>query len=168
MIRPQIRAWLARWSELLLVLGVIALGLWLIWIGGYFFLSLGALILLVGLALAIGVWRRLPFYRDISAPGMVELVEGAVRYYGTHVPGGEIALRDLVEIRLMRVQGRDYWQLRSRSGEALLIPVDAAGAEGLAHAFTALPGIDMGAVSAALGRIAVQPHTMQTVWLRID
>ncbi|WP_411957430.1 hypothetical protein [Paracoccus homiensis] len=166
MIRPELRATLGRWSEALVALAVAAAGLWLLFLGGYFFLTLGALILLVGVALAIGAWRRLPFRRAISAPGMVEIIEGAVRYYGAEVLGGEIALRDLVEIRLLRLRGRGHWRLRSRSGEALLIPVDAAGADALAHAFTALPGLDMGAVSAALAHVATQDDAMRTVWLR--
>ena len=39
---------------------------------------------------------------------------------------GEIALRDLVEIRLLRLKGRGHWRLRSASGEALLVNADMA------------------------------------------
>lgn len=168
MIRPELRAWLSRWSEALVALGVAAFGLLVLSRGGYFFLALGGLILLVGVALALGAWRRLPFRRAVDAPGLVEIVEGAVRFYGATELGGEIALRDLVEIRLLRMQGRSHWRLRSLSGEALLVPVDAAGAEGLAHAFTALPGLQMGAVSAALAHFPEQAEAMHVVWRRND
>lgn len=168
MIRPELRAWAACWSESLVATAILLAGLWLAFRGGWFFAALGGLVLLVGLSLLIGAWRRLPFRRQIDAPGMVEVDEGAVRYYGAAVPGGEIALRDLVEIRLLRLKGRGHWRLRNTGGEALLVPVDAAGAAVLADAFTALPGLDMGAVSAALAHVADQPDAVRTVWRRPD
>ena len=95
---------------------------------------------------------------------MVELDEGAIRYLSPNrLLGGEISLRELAEIRLMRLNGRRHWRLKSTDGQALLIPVDSAGAEYLASAFAALPGIDMGQVSAAL---APDAPTIQTVWTR--
>ena len=166
MIRPELRAWAARRSEAILAVIILAAGLWLALRGGWFFAALGALVVLVGLSLLIGAVRRLPFRRQIAAPGLVEVDEGAVRYYGAAVLGGEIALRDLVEIRLLRLKGRGHWRLRSASGEALLVPVDAAGSDALAHAFTALPGLNMGAVSAALAHVADQSDAVRTVWRR--
>ena len=168
MIRPEITAFLTRWSEALIAAAIALSGLWLALRGGWFFAALGLAVLLVGASLAIGAWRRLPFRRPIGAPGVVELVEGAIRYYGATDPGGEIALRDLVEIRLLRLHGHPHWRLRSAGGEALLIPADAAGSDVLAHAFTALPGLDMGAVSQALAHVADQPDAMRTVWRRPD
>lgn len=166
MIRPELRAALARWSEPLLAGAVTLAGLWLALRGGWFFAAIGLLVMLVGGALLIGAWRRLPFRRRVGAPGLVELDEGAIRFYGADALGGEIALRDLVEIRLLRLKGRAFWRLRSAGGEALLIPVDAAGSESLADAFTTLPGMDLGAVSAALAHVADQADAVRTVWLR--
>ncbi|MBU3031790.1 hypothetical protein KNW02_16920 [Paracoccus sp. XHP0099] len=166
MIRPELRARLSRWSEALVAAAVMLAGLWLALRGGWFFGAIGGLVLLVGTALLIGAWRRLPFLRGIDAPGMVEFDEGAIRYYGAAALGGEIALRDLTEIRLLRLRGHGHWRLRNQRGEALLIPVDAAGAEALADAFTTLPGLDMGAVSVALAHVAEQPDAMRTVWRR--
>ncbi|WP_168217385.1 hypothetical protein, partial [Paracoccus liaowanqingii] len=120
----------------------------------------------VGASLALGALRRGPFRRPVGAPGVVEIVEGAIRYYGATEMGGEIPLRDLVEIRLLRLEGRAHWRLRSQSAEAMLIPVDAAGSAALADAFTALPGLHMGAVSAALAQVADQGDAMRTVWRR--
>lgn len=166
MIRPELRRWLSLHAEALAALAVVLAGLWLVLRGGWFFAILGAAVLLVGAALLIGAWRRLPFRRRIDAPGMVEIDEGAVRYYGAAVLGGEMALRDLTEIRLLRLRGHGHWRLRNLRGEALLIPVDAAGAEAMADAFTTLPGLDMGAVSAALAHVADQPDAVRTVWRR--
>lgn len=166
MIRPGLRVWAARRSEVLVAAAILLAGLWLALRGGWFFAALGGLVLLVGASLLIGAVRRLPFRRQIEAPGLVEVDEGAIRYYGAAVLGGEIALRDLVEIRLLRLKGRGHWRLRSATGEALLVPVDAAGAEALAHAFTALPGLDMGMVSTALDRLPGQADAVRTVWRR--
>lgn len=165
-IRPELRARVAPWSETLVAAAILLAGLWLSLRGGWFFAALGGLVLVVGLSLLIGAVRRLPFRRGIAAPGLVEVDEGAIRYYGAAVLGGEIALRDLVEIRLLRLKGRGHWRLRNLAGEALLVPVDAAGSDALAHAFTALPGLDMGAVSAALAHVADQSDAVRTVWRR--
>ena len=166
MIRTELHARAARWSESLVAAAILLGGLWLAFRGGWFFATLGGLVLLVGLALLIGAIRRLPFRRKIAAPGVVEVDEGTIRYYGAAVLGGEIALRELAEIRLMRLKGQGYWRLRSTSQEALLVPVDAAGSDALAHAFTALPGLDMGAVSVALAHLAQQSDAVRTVWRR--
>lgn len=166
MIRPPLRAMLSRWSEALVAAAIALAGLWLALRGGWFLAVLGGLVGLIGAALLVGAWRRLPFRRDIAAEGVVEVVEGAIRYFGAASLGGEIALRDLSEIRLLRLRGHGHWRLRSADGQALLIPVDAAGAETLAYAFTALPGIDMGAVSVALAQVAEQAEAVRTVWRR--
>ena len=166
MIRPELRRHLTRWKEPLIAGAVSLVGVWLALRGGWFFGLLGALVMLVGLALLIGAWQRLPFRRQIAAPGVVEIDEGTVRYYGATILGGEIALRDIIEIRLLRQRNRGFWRLRSLAGEALLIPIDAAGAAALAHAFTALPGLDMGTVSSALAHIERQRDAMRTVWTR--
>lgn len=160
------RQWLSRWSEVLTALAVALGGVWLALRGGWFFGALGLLAVLVGASLMIGARRRLPFRRSIAAPGMVEVIEGAIRYYDVETTGGEIALRDLVEIRLLRLRGQGHWRLRSLDGQALLIPVDAAGTEALAHAFTALPGLDMGQVSQALAHVSELTDSVRTVWRR--
>ena len=165
-IRADLRDRASRWSESVVAAAILLAGLWLALRGGWFFALLGGLVVLVGLSLLIGAVRRLPFRRRIEAPGLVEVDEGAIRYYGAAVLGGEIALRDLVEIRLLRLKGRGHWRLRSTTGEALLVPVDAAGSETLADAFTALPGLDMGGISAALAHVADQPDAVRTVWRR--
>ena len=166
MIRPDLRTLLRGRAELLVHVGVTLLGLWLAFLGGWFFALVGGGVILVGVSLTIGALRHMPFRRPIAGPGVVELVEGAVRYYGATEPGGEIALRDLVEIRLLRVRGRAHWRLRSQDGQALLVPIDAAGAAVMADAFDTLPRLDMGALSSALSQVSQQPEAIRTVWRR--
>ena len=152
----------SRWAEVLIALA----GIWLMLRGGWFFSMIGGITAALGLTLAVGARRRMAFRRDVDAPGMVDVVEGAIRYYGATSLGGEIALRDLTEIRLLRLKGKGYWRLRNQQAEALLIPVDAAGAVVLADAFAALPGMDMGGVSDALSHVADQVDAVRVVWRR--
>ena len=166
MIRPELRDWAARHAEALVAAAIALAGLWLALRGGWFLGFLGVVAALVGLALLVGALRRLPFRRNIASPGMVEIDEGAVRYFGAQTLGGEIALHDLVQIRLLQLQDHPHWQLRNRQGEALLVPLDAAGADALAHAFTALEGLDMGALASALEHVSDGAATMRTVWTR--
>lgn len=164
MIRPELRALLARHAELIVSGGVAIAGIWVASRGGWFFAVIGAAMLTVGAILALGAWRRRAFSRPVSAPGVVEVDEGAIRYFGAQHLGGEIGLRDLAEIRLLRLRGQAHWRLRSTGGQAILIPADAAGAEALAHAFAALPGMDLGAVARALQTLPEHPQAVQSVW----
>ena len=152
LIRPELAQWLAPRREAAAAIALTLLGAWVISRGGWFFLGLGAGLLALGLGWVRGSLRRLAFRRDVSAPGVLELDEGEIRYFAARALGGSVALRDLAEIRLIRLNGHDHWRLKTRDGQALLVPTEAKGAEQLADAFAALPGLDMGRVSAALGQ----------------
>ena len=162
LIRPELVAAVRPWRETIWAAATGLVGVWLISRGGWLFWPLGLLILGVAVVWGIDAARRTRFARDISAPGLVEIEEGAIRYYGAHQLGGEIALRDLTEIRLLRLSGRDHWRLRTDGGEALLIPLNAAGAGTLASAFTALPGFHMAETVAAID----STDSVRTVWRR--
>ena len=163
MIRPELMRSLRRWSEPLSAIIALLVSLWFLTLGGWFFGLIGIGGGFVSLAWLLAALRRLPFRRDVGGPGVVEIDEGAIRYYGALLLGGEIALRDLSEIRLLPLQGRPHWRLKSTDAQALLIPLDAAGAAALADAFAALPGIRMGEISAALQNPA---NTVRTLWVR--
>ncbi|UXU74929.1 MULTISPECIES: hypothetical protein [unclassified Paracoccus (in: a-proteobacteria)] len=164
MIRPELAERLRPWAETAAALAATAAGLWLFSLGGWLFWPLGALVAGAAALWALDARRRMRFARDSLGPGLVELDEGAIRYLSPNrLLGGEIALRDLSEIRLMRLNGQSHWRLKSIDAQALLIPVDARGAPALAGAFATLPGIDMGRVTAAL---APDRPAIQTVWTR--
>ncbi|MEI2687828.1 MAG: hypothetical protein V9G14_17530 [Cypionkella sp.] len=86
-------------------------------------------------------WRRIRFAQDIDAPGVVEVDEAQIGYLGPEA-GGFVSIVELVELRLLTLRGRRLWRLKQADGQALLIPVDAAGAERLFDAFATLPGMD--------------------------
>jgi hypothetical protein len=93
--------------------------------------------------------RRLRFLRPVTAPGLVEVDEGQVGYFGPTF-GGMIALSDLSELRLCEWHGARQWRLATGDGQVLLIPTEAQGAERLHDAFATLPGIDMAALARSL------------------
>ena len=153
LIRPEARAILWRWREVAATLAAAGFGLWLMALGGYLLVPLGGVVAGGALFLALIALRRLRFAQGRGAPGIVTVDEGQVAYFGPE-SGGFVALRELVEVRLIRVQGVRHWRLKQSDGQALLIPVEAEGAEALFDAFAALPGMDTQALVAALERPA--------------
>lgn len=172
MIRPAALATLARWREVALSAALALLGVWVATRGGPILASLGLALAALGAGLTLTAFRRMRFSQDIAAPGLVEVVEGEVRYFGPSF-GGSISLDDLTELRLLALRGRRMWRLKQSDGQTLLIPVDAAGAAALYDGFTTLPGLDMGAVLAALspapsgpGLISADTPEMSLIWHR--
>ncbi len=147
MIRPELRAFLSRWSEVLTGLAIAAFGLFSLQATGVFFQGLAGLVVLAGLALALIGWRRLRFQRSGEAPGVVQVVEGQISYFGPD-RGGFLGLDDLIELHLTR--SGQSWLLVGSNDTALEIPVAARGAEALFDVFAALPGLSMQTLLAAL------------------
>lgn len=172
MIRASALATLTRWREVAFGAAVVGLGLWAATRGGPILGAVGLAIAALGAGLTLTALRRMRFAQDIAAPGVVEVVEGEVRYFGPTF-GGTVSLPDLTEIRLLTLRGRRMWRMKQSDGQALLIPVDAAGAEALYDGFSSLPGLDMAAVLAALspaptgpGLIATDTPEMALIWHR--
>ncbi len=165
LLRPEALATLARWREVMAALGAFGVAVWLFRLGGYILAPMGALLGVAALGWVIIALRRIRFSRPVNAPGLVEVDEGQIGYFGAGLGiGGYVALRDLVEIRLLRLRGSLYWRLKQSDGQAVLIPVAAAGAPALYDAFATLPGIDMGRLTAALDRRT----PAQSLWQRPD
>lgn len=166
MIRPAARDWLWQRREVIAALGLAVLGAWLMWLGGWVLLPAGGLVLALGAALGLSAFRRLRFAQAVAAPGMVEVDEGQVGYLGPAF-GGYVALPDLTELRLVTIHRRRLWRLKQADGQALLIPVDAAGAERLFDAFASLPGMDTAVLVEALGAPLRTPvNDTRVIWRR--
>ena len=148
-VRPEVYAGLVRGREAIAALGVLALGTWLMWLGGYFLVPLGLSVAVFGATWGLQALRRLRFQQTGDAPGVVEVDEAQIGYLGPGV-GGFVGLPDLIELRLISLQGRRMWRLKQADGQALLVPVDAVGAERLFDAFASLPGMDTLALVSAL------------------
>lgn len=164
MIRPELRAWATRHAEALAAGGALALALWVGTRGGWFLAGIGVAFGALALGWAVLALARARFALPISEPGVVEIDEGRIGYFGAGgaVLGGYVALEDLAEIRLLRLRGHQYWRLKSADGQALLIPTAAAGAPALYDAFASLPGIEMRRLTSALDTSA----NAQSLWQR--
>jgi len=172
LIRPDLLADMTRAREVILGGAVALAGGWMVWLGGYVLVPLGLAVVGSGIGWALVALRRLRFDQGGDAPGLVEIVEGQIGYLGPG-SGGFVSLAELTELRLITLRGRRVWRLKQADGQALLVPVDAAGAGALFDAFASLPGMDSGALVAALqpplpqGGRALRPAAeTQTVWRR--
>ena len=160
--RPEAKAALWRWREVLVGSGVILLGLWMI-------LGPGLLVGLLGYAALIGgivlIWigvQRGRFRGPDGGPGMVLVDEGQVTYFGP-LTGGTVALR---ELQVLSLDGRMFpahWQLDQKGQPPLLIPVNADGAELLFDAFASLPGLRTERMLATLNQ---DRHQQVVIWQR--
>ncbi len=159
MIRPELLAPLRRWSEVLTGLAIAGLGLWAVQSRDQFFQALAGLVVLAGLALAFAGWRRLRFQPAGEGPGIVQVLEAQISYFGPET-GGFIGAGEVVELHLLA--DGPAWRLVGQDGTRLDIPVAAQGAQALYDIFAALPGVDMGRVLAALD--APAPGS-QPLWL---
>ncbi|MGY6548072.1 MAG: hypothetical protein ACXIU7_03580 [Roseinatronobacter sp.] len=160
LIRPELAAQIKRWSEVLTGGAIALFGLWALQARGVFFQGLAGLVLLTGVGLAVIGWRRLRFQRAGMAPGVVQVTEGQISYFGPE-EGGFLAIGDLAELHLVAHGTR--WRLIAQEGEALEIPVAATGAEALFDVFARLPDLRIPALLAALD--APPSPSARPLWL---
>lgn len=158
-LRPEARAALARWGEALTGGGVLAFGLWLAlgWFGvlawlGWVVAALGAALIYTGI-------QHARFRSLGQGPGVVEVTERRVTYYGPQTGG--MADMDLLSRLVLCPGDPAEWLLVAEGGAALTIPVNAAGAEALFDVFAVLPGVR---TEAMLASLRAQPTEPVTVW----
>jgi hypothetical protein len=157
--RPEIRAALWRGREVLAGLALVLLALWLSlgsfgitrWVAG----AMG----LLGFAVAWTGLQRMRFARGGGGPGVVTVDERQLSYWGP-LTGGVVDLDNLLRLDLDPSGQPAHWVLTPIKGEALAVPVTAQGAEALLDLFTALPGLKVEALIAALGRTNGPPVTL--------
>ncbi|WP_204115660.1 hypothetical protein [Shimia biformata] len=138
-IRPEARAALWRWREVLAALPVMALGA--MWLSGFGLLQIvGGVVLLAGVVLAFIGWQRARFRSDQAGPGVVQVDEGRVTYFGP-LNGGAVDLREVTLVSLDPTSRPKAWLIRQPQQPDLQIPVNATGAEALFDAFATLPGL---------------------------
>lgn len=181
MIRPTARAQINRWGEVALVGAVALLGAYLASFGGYVMLPLGVILLTTSLPLALLAYRRLRFAQTSLGEGMVEVVEGELRYFAPQsapppilgaaplpamAMGGFLNLPDLAELRLIHMDHRRFWRMKTTDGQALMVPVDAAGHAALFDVFAALPHMNSAALIAALNHSPATGSGAAVIWRR--
>ena len=161
-VRPEARAQLMRWREVLIGGGMAALGLvWAMGPGGLLG-WIGWALILAGAALAVTGLRRMRFRQDGLGPGVVQVDEGRISYFGP-LDGGAVAASELERLILDPTDHPACWVLEQPGSAPLHIPVNAAGSDALFDAFGALPGLDTRRLLGHLDRKAPMPVV---VWER--
>jgi hypothetical protein len=160
-IRPAARQALHRWRETLLAALVAALGLFWSLTSIGLVQWFGWLVTLLGLAMLWSAIQRMRFVTRGAGPGVVQVVEGEIRYFGPR--GGGFAAVDAIIALSLSADG-SYWLVEAEDGQILVVPRAASGAEALFDAFTRLPGLEM----EQLLRILAQDPAAQarTIWRR--
>jgi len=139
-IRPEASRALMRWREVILSALVIVLGLWwsLTSVGAISWI--GAAVALAGIALGVAALQRMRFHAGRDGPGVVTIDEGAIAYFGP-LTGGVVARSEITALVLDRSAKPVHWALSQPGQPDLMIPLNAAGADGLFDVFASLPGI---------------------------
>ena len=160
MIRPEAKAQIWRFREVLVGGCGLALGLW--WLVGQSTLLLipGAVFAVGGLALIwIGV-QRARFRSEGQGPGAVQVDEGQITYFGP-LTGGVVALRELQALTFDPSFHPAHWRLTMAGAPELMIPVNAEGSDGLFDAFATLEGLK---TEAMLAKLASKPDHSVLIW----
>ena len=158
LIRPQARAAMWRWREVLGGGALAVMGLWWVLYGLGIVPWLGWVLIAAAVALVLAGVQRARFRSTAGGPGVVVVDEGLIAYLGPHT-GGAVALSEMTALAL-DAQGPRRWLL-SQPGQAdLEIPLDAEGADALFDAFAALPGLRSGQIVAAMRRPAPGLHLL--------
>lgn len=163
-VRPELAEALTRWREAAVGAALVVLGAWWAWDAFGFHLWLGIAVSIVGAAILLEGIRRARFRPGSGGPGVVEVDERQITYFGPET-GGAVSIDTLARVMILTTDdapgGDDaHWMLEDESGAMLLIPASAAGAEQLFDAIAALPGADHEAVLRAMGSTVRKRHVV--------
>ncbi|MEJ6404173.1 hypothetical protein [Yoonia sp. 2307UL14-13] len=162
-LRPEVRAFLEKWREVIAALAMLILGLWMVltgvgitpWIGGAF--------MLVGIGWTYAGVQRVRFDQGHDGPGVVQIRERRLAYFGP-LDGGVMDINDITRLTLDPTSHpAPSWILEGEGGQRLSIPVNAAEADDLFDVFAALPGID---TSELLNVLSRTPDARVVIWER--
>lgn len=162
--RPEVRAFFWRWREVLLAGVVMALGLWWALGGIGITVWLGYVFVLIGVGWAVAAVQRARFAQDGDGPGVVQIRERRLAYFGP-LDGGVMDTEDLTMLELDPVSHPEAsWVLTGVGGQRIAIPINAKGSDDLFDVFAALPGIKTETVLDVLTRT---PDARVIVWSRV-
>ena len=158
-IRPEVRASLARWREVIAGGVTLALGLQLALTSYGALFLIGTALALAGTALVVAGIQRARFRSGGGGAGVVDLDERRITYFGPF-GGGAVSVDDLIEIG---VDPSRSWLIRDANGTHLMIPMNAEGADALFDAFAAVPGLTPARLVEA---VRSTPRQYTTIWAK--
>lgn len=139
-IRPEARDQLWRWREVIAAVLMFLLGLKWVFSGYGFTAVTGWAFVATGLVAGIIGAQRMRFRRGTGGPGVVQVDEGRIAYFGP-LTGGAVAASELERLALDQSAKPPHWLLEQPGQPPLAIPVNAEGNEALFDVFAALPGL---------------------------
>ncbi|WP_322894400.1 MULTISPECIES: hypothetical protein [unclassified Yoonia] len=161
--RPEARAFLWRWREVMAAGAVAIFGLWWALNAAGMTIWLGYVVIAIGLGWGAAAVQRARFASDGDGPGVVQVRERRLAYFGP-LDGGIMDVDDLTQLTLDPTSHPDpSWILSGVGGQRIAIPINAAGADDLFDVFAALPGIRTAAVLDVLERT---PDAQVIIWSR--
>jgi|TARA_B110000879_G_C11045617_1_gene460683 hypothetical protein len=138
--RPEAKAALWRWREIIVAAFIVVVGLWWIIGPGRSLALPGWAFVLGGIALGLVGFQRGRFRGAGDGLGAVQVDEGQIAYFGP-LTGGVVSLAALERLSLDATSTPAHWRLDAPDQAAVLIPVNAAGSDALFDAFSKLPGL---------------------------
>lgn len=139
--RPEAKATLWRWRDVIVAGAVGLLGLWLTLTGFGIVLWLGIAFLLMAVGLLIAGLQRVRFRQGSDGPGVVQITERRLAYFGP-LSGGVMDITDILRLTFdPSGHPAPYWVLTGPDAREIAIPITAKGAEALFDTFSSLPGI---------------------------
>ena len=160
-MRPEVRALMWRWREVIVALVVVALMAW--WASASYGVVRWVALALTAISVvfAFAAVQRARFGRHGGGVGAVEYDEGVVSYF-TPMTGGQIEIAAMTSVILLPAErGPAHWQLDAPGQAPLLIPLDAFGAEKLFDVFVTLEGIE---TEKMLRQIKAEPDKPVVIW----
>ncbi len=161
-IRPEVAKYIWRWREALLGGFLAACGMiWAVTMHGIL-AAVGTSLAIVGALIIFAGIQRTRFRIGAGGPGVVQVVERMVTYYGP-VEGGSVSIDALEKVELDPA-GKPVaeWVLTEvGSVQPLRIPTNAENAEALFDVFAALDGIR---TENMLAKLRAEPGQQVTIW----
>ncbi|MCP3971988.1 MAG: hypothetical protein GY717_17025 [Rhodobacteraceae bacterium] len=140
-IRQEALNGIWRWRETLVGIFVAVCGMyWAIGQQGIL-AAVGISLAVVGALVIFAGIQRTRFRVGAGGPGLVQVVERMVTYYGA-IEGGSVSIDALESVQLdPRSKPAAEWVLTESGGQVLHIPTNAENAEALFDVFASLDGI---------------------------
>ncbi|MEM6587491.1 MAG: hypothetical protein AAF641_03515 [Pseudomonadota bacterium] len=161
-IRPEARAALWRWREVLAGASGLVFGLWWLLSGATLTQWVGGAVALAALALLVAGVQRGRFRGQSGGLGVVRADEGQVAYFEP-LTGGVVALSEMSQLRYDATGKPEHWVLAQPGQPDLYIPVNAEGADALFDIFVRLPGLK---TERLLSVMRTTAQTQTVLWQR--
>lgn len=155
-VRTEAATQLYRWRETITGVALVAFGLWWAFSVNGMIAWIGWVLAVAGLAFALAGIQRARFRLPGRGPGIVQITEGQITYFGP-LTGGAVARSELTRISLDPSGKPAHWVLAQPGQPNLSIPITAEGADALFDVFESLPGLKTEFMLAQLKRTTGAP-----------